>query len=263
MSSEQHNSLQDVERLAMIAPWTTHPQSIRTIFFDAGFTLLHPTISMLTMVQQVCEQQGISPSPAAIQESMSFAERYFHGNHHVVHRTWADDDAIATFWRAYYTDILKPLVPAEVLPQCIETLEGHFDSPLGWQPFADVVPILQRLQHRYTLGIISDWGHSLGPILSEHHLSQFFDVLLVSATNRTAKPEQYLFEEALRRADALGDYTLYVGDTYVQDILGARGAGIHPVLIDRQQYHDSKDIDCPVITDLYQLVTLLDLEESL
>lgn len=35
------------------------PQSIRTIFFDAGYTLLYPTPSLLGVCQQVCQQFGL------------------------------------------------------------------------------------------------------------------------------------------------------------------------------------------------------------
>jgi FMN phosphatase YigB (HAD superfamily) len=44
----------------------------------------------------------------------------------------------------------------------------------------------------------------------------------------------------------------YVGDIYAIDVVGARGAGLHPVLIDETGSH--LDADCPRITRLVALL---------
>ncbi len=42
------------------------------------------------------------------------------------------------------------------------------------------------------------------------------------------------------------------------DVLGARAAGITPVLLDREQRQDKRTLDCLVVSDLYGLLDLLE-----
>ena len=45
----------------------------------------------------------------------------------------------------------------------------------------------------------------------------------------------------------------YVGDLYSVDVLGARAAGIHPVLLD--PHGDWGEVDCLTVSSLAELVT--------
>ena len=246
------------ERLLRIAPWLQHPQAIRAIFFDVGFTLLRPHPSMIEVVQRVAGRMGVAIALEALQDRTPVANQLFSGSHHATEATWADNEAINAFWDEYFTALLTPFfADGEQLRHCVAATLREFERAVTWQPFPDVIPALERLRGRYTLGIVSDWGIGLGPILQGHDLHHYFAFGVVSATSRRAKPDPALFVEALRRGDALGDYTLYVGDTYVQDILGARSVGIHPVLIDRRARLDPLEVDCPVIHTLDDLLGLL------
>ena len=252
-------------RLHALAPWLAYPQSIRAVFFDVGFTLLRPDPSIPEIVQRVAAQNGLMLDEAAIRNYLPAASRRFAGYHHALNATFADDALINAAWSGYFTELIAPFVPAdqpELLQRCVAATLAELDHHRGWQVYPDVRPTLARLAGRYTMGIISDWGTALGTILRDHDLSRYFAFQVVSATSRRAKPDPALFELALRRADALGDYTIYVGDTYVQDILGARAAGIHPVLIDRRHRFDDAQLDCPVIHSLADLVTLLGIDDG-
>jgi FMN phosphatase YigB (HAD superfamily) len=112
------------------------------------------------------------------------------------------------------------------------------------------------------LGIISDWGVGLGLILRHHGLIRYFDFAVISAAVRRAKPDPELFQTALRRADAIPDYAVHIGDSYVLDVLGARAAGITPVLIDRAGRLDPAQIDCLVVRDLFGLLDALEVPHS-
>jgi HAD superfamily hydrolase (TIGR01549 family) len=241
-----------------------HPQAIRAIFFDAGFTLIRPYPSIPEMVAQIGAREGLTLDPAAIKVYQAQAQSHFAGARHVLAATWADNAAINAAWAEYFTELFAPFMPAsqpDLLERCVAEALAMFDRHTAWQVFPEVMPTLATLRGRYTLGVISDWGVALGAILRDHDLSPYFDFLVVSATSRRAKPDPALFTLALERANALGQYTLYIGDTYVQDILGARAAGIHPILIDRRQVYDPAQLDCPVIHTLDELLPLLDLKE--
>ncbi|HLY31229.1 MAG TPA: HAD-IA family hydrolase, partial [Ktedonobacterales bacterium] len=144
----------------------------------------------------------------------------------------------------------------------IETLareaQQAFDSGESYALYPDVIPTLETLKaHGLTLGVVSDWGLSLGLIMRHHDLTPYFDFVVVSALTRRAKPDPALYHLALERANAIPDYALHVGDSYVRDVLGARAAGVTGVLLDRAHAIQPSQVDCPLIHDLHELVELL------
>lgn len=251
------DSALEMERRLQLAPWLRNPQAIRAVFFDAGYTLIRPNPSMYDVVSRAAQREGFSLTEAELRPRRAPMEQKYFGRHHVSLGTWADDKAITSVWTAFFTEYLEGLVPDTDRERVVSAVLNEIAHHGAWQPYEDVMPAFEAMRGHYTMGVISDWGVGLGPILRELGLSAYLDFLIVSATSRRAKPDPHLFETALQRANALGDYALYVGDTYVQDILGARAAGIHPVLIDRRQRYNPALLDCLVIHSLSDLTNLL------
>jgi FMN phosphatase YigB (HAD superfamily) len=105
------------------------------------------------------------------------------------------------------------------------------------------------------MGVVSDWGHGLEAILLELELGRYFEFVVVSSRLRVAKPDPRVFNMALARVDARSDQAVYIGDTYVKDVIGARAAGIAPVLLDRSGR--APEVDCPRIESLDELLELV------
>jgi putative hydrolase of the HAD superfamily len=242
------------------------PQAIRTIFFDAGFTLLRPYPSTPEICQKVCRQLDLHIDLEHVQERMDAAEDYFLSQGRINRHTWADEQTINQFWIGYYMTLLRPLVAEHDearLYQLALAINEEFEKHTSWEVFPDVLPTLQALRTRgYTLGVISDWGIALGPILRQHHLTRYFDCLLVSATTRHAKPSPMLYQQALERVNAVADYTLHIGDSYIHDVLGARAVGMTPILLDRASRLDVDNVDCLLVHSLYELLDLLEVPGS-
>jgi putative hydrolase of the HAD superfamily len=238
------------------------PQSIRTIFFDAGNTLLRPFPSVPEICMQVCRQLDLHINLQAVEQQMAAAEDYFLRQARLNRHTWASEQAINELWIGYYMNLLRPFVEErdeKRLYQLARAINEEFGKHTSWQVFPDVLPVLEALRRaHYTLGVISDWGIMLGPILRDLRLTQHFDCLLISAAARHAKPSPMLYELALHRANAIADYTLHIGDSYIHDVLGARAVGITPVLLDRACKLDSGNVDCLLIHSLFELLDLLE-----
>jgi REG-2-like HAD superfamily hydrolase len=239
-----------------------HPQAIRTIFFDAGFTLLYPHPSIPEVCQQVCQQLGLHIQLDKLQQSMEEVEDLYFRQQLLSHSPWDDAQAIYQFWISYYTSILRPSVVEQDearLHRLAQAIYEEFGKHTNWKVYPDVPATLEQLQAQgYSLGVISDWGIELGPILRKLGLTRYFDCLLISAVTRYAKPSPHLYELALQRANAIPDYTLHVGDSYIYDVLGARASGITPVLLDRGNGLDVRNIDCMLIHTLDELLKLLE-----
>ena len=107
--------------------------------------------------------------------------------------------------------------------------------------FPDVIPVLKQLkQSGYKLGIISDCDKDVAEgIIRNHHLSGYFDVLIISSVFRLYKPNPILFHEALKLANCVSNEGLYVGDSGI-DIKGAKDVGLTTVIVQRSTLLDSK-----------------------
>lgn len=237
-----------------------NPQAIRAIFFDVGFTLLAPHPSVLHIVKEACMRQGIDIDTTCLRQQQRHAEEYLRRSTRAQPWTWSDEDAINATWAGYFTELLTPCLAdqPERLESCVRESVHAFDDAGNYALYPDVLPCLQALHdHGMRLGVISDWGISLSLILRHHDLVHFFDFAVISAQARRAKPDPQLFQTALERADAIPDYTIHIGDSYVLDVLGARSVGITPILLDRRRAHDPAHIDCLVATTLYDLLDWL------
>lgn len=243
------------------------PQAIRTIFFDAGYTLLHPSPSIPEVCQRVCQDVGLHIHLDQVRMRMQTVENIFFRQLRADRNTWANEDAIAQFWIDYYICLLEPFVeehdPTRI-SRLAHAIFEEFSKPTSWNMYPDVLPTLETLHaHRYSLGIISDWGMALGPIIRQHELIRYFDCLLISAVARHAKPSPALYELALQRANAISDFTIHIGDSYIHDVLGSRAMGITPILLDRHNRHSRKDVDCLLVHSLDELIDLLEIERRM
>ena len=240
-----------------------YPQSIRAVFFDVGYTLLAPHPSVVEIVTLYCAEHHLPVERACVEAHLPEAEAELRRLVRDDPFTWSDEHAITAVWLAYFTALLRPCLPeagGDELARHVLGLQQIFDGATSYALYPDVVPVLKTLTARnLTLGVISDWGIGLGLILRHHDLVQYFSFAVISAALRRAKPDPDLFATALRRADAIPDYALHIGDSYPLDVLGARAAGITPVLLDRNGRVDPAAMDCLVVRDLYGLLDALEI----
>jgi putative hydrolase of the HAD superfamily len=241
------------------------PQAIRTIFFDVGLTLLHAYPSDLEICRQVSERLGLQLRPQDLAKQSLVAEDFFIQHMRANRHVWANDATIREFWIMYYMKMLQPLVVGhdeKLLRELARLIAHEYEAHTSWQMYPDVLPTLQALHasKKYTLGAISDWSHALGSILQRLHLNTYFDCLVISSVTGHSKPSTILYETALERANTIADYTLHIGDSYTQDVLGARAVGMIPVLLDRKRQIQQSQVDCLLIHELSDLLALLEIE---
>lgn len=70
-----------------------------------------------------------------------------------------------------------------------------------------------------------------------------------------AKPDPAIFELALATVGTTPDRAIHVGDAYQYDVLGARAAGVRPVLVD--PFDLRADVDCERVASLVEVAALL------
>jgi putative hydrolase of the HAD superfamily len=126
----------------------------------------------------------------------------------------------------------------------------------GWAAFDDVEPTLPLLQG-FRLGVITNGdGGQQQAKLTALGLGSAFEVVVCSGDVGFAKPDRRIFHVAADRLGLSPDLCLFVGDRRDSDALGAIGAGMSALWLNRKG-HPSPDDLVTEIETLHRLPTLL------
>ena len=96
--------------------------------------------------------------------------------------------------------------------------------------------LLAALRPRYRLGLVSNFDDTATAyeILRRHGLLAYLDGVVVSEALGLRKPHPALVRAGLSDLGLAPDEVLFVGDTFAEDVLGARAAGVDAAWIDAQ-----------------------------
>jgi putative hydrolase of the HAD superfamily len=105
---------------------------------------------------------------------------------------------------------------------------------LRFAAYPEVAGVLRRLRAGGArLIVVSNWDISLHEALAQAGLSPLIDGVVSSAAVGAAKPSPAVFRAGLALAGVPAERALHVGDSYDEDVAGARAAGIAPILLTR------------------------------
>jgi FMN phosphatase YigB (HAD superfamily) len=195
---------------------------LKTIFFDVGNTLLFPNRSVILAS---LHKRGITPTLdhwQAVERAtkQKFDDILQHG-----------DPADHGFWFMFHTQLL-----AELGIQDDQLRNEMVDLTRISANWCILVPgtqeFLDRLRKRYALGVISNADGRIRAVLEHCGIAQYFASITDSGIVGCEKPHADIFQAALRSMKADPSHSLYVGDVYSVDYLGATGTGMHAILFD-------------------------------
>lgn len=131
-----------------------------------------------------------------------------------------------------------------------EGAQEHLDRNRKW---------LATLQDRYRLGVISNnFGNTRG-WCDEYNLLPLLDIVVDSTVVGISKPEAGIFHAALTGLSTLPEQAIYVGDTYSDDVVGAKGVGMWAAWLVGEE-----DKECPDASLVdFQLTKLQELQRVL
>ena len=115
-----------------------------------------------------------------------------------------------------------------------EALTAALLASLRFTAFADVEPAIAAARARgQRIVAVSNWDISLTDVLGRLQLAQRLDGIVTSAQVGARKPSAEIFVRALSVAGVAPAEAVHVGDSVDEDVVGARSAGIEPILIRR------------------------------
>ena len=202
------------------------------VLFDAGYTLLAPTTSIADAYLLAAWSLGVmAPEPlfrgrlAELWSSLRDAYRSHHPD------LESSEELERESWRRFTADLAAPFPDlAAVHSQWFDLLVEYFDSPSAWKANEGAEALLDSLVDRgVTIGIVSNWHSALHGILDGLRLLPYLSFVLTSAEVGRKKPHRAIFDAALTRAGVAPESAVHVGDSWEEDVLGARAVGIRPI----------------------------------
>ncbi len=225
---------------------------IKAVFFDWMNTLTHAEPERHEQFCQIARELGIKLSPQGVIRGLYAAGSQLPAG---APYRWRESEDPDVFLR--YLEIM--LAAAEVkLPRdtVLEILKRINRSAIKetYVLYDDVLPILKMLKRRgLVIGLITSLTKDMNLICRDLGLAPYIDFVVTAKEVGSNKPKPPIFLAALERAGVAASEAVYVGDQYDTDVVGARGVGIGPVLIDRYDLVPEVN-DCPRIHSLSEVV---------
>ena len=232
--------------------------TVRAILYDAGRTLVRPRPQEPEIWDLLARQLGVE---LVRERKMPDVGHFYYVRLGQDGLGAYDSDAHArSFWAEYYVHALLDAgldLPRGELLSAGDAIYDWYQRPEQWEPYPEVLEALRRAHERGLMqGVVSDWGTDLTPMLHAHEITQHLEFVVASAAVGTSKPHPDIFRYALARADLRPAQVVYVGDSYVADVLGARAVDIAPILIDREG--KAPPVDCPVVSSLLDVLDVIE-----
>jgi putative hydrolase of the HAD superfamily len=211
----------------------------RVIFFDVGNTLLFPNrLKMLAPIASdrhpTLEQWQALERRTKIEFDRGMRSgRVDHG-----------------FWWIFHTYLLDNL--NEGRDGLVQELVRNTQDSANWdQLLPGTRAVLEQIRQKYRIAVISNADGKIENVLSRCGIADCFESITDSGIIGFEKPRAEIFEAALRTMNVPANQSLYVGDVYSVDYIGATSVGMQAILFDvAGAYRDRPD---PRVEKLAQL----------
>jgi len=119
---------------------------------------------------------------------------------------------------------------------CAVELVREWERHENFFLYDDTLPTLAELRrHGLRIGLVSNGQRDLEEFARHHSLD--VDVCVGSLSHGHVKPHRSIFEAALTALEAGPGDAAMVGDSFADDIAGARALGMRAILLDRDGLH--------------------------
>ena len=214
------------------------------IFFDVGNTLLFPNRDAIL---KPLHDRGITPTLAQWHAIERKTKKEFDSQM----RTGTIDHG---FWHLFYSHLLAGLGISD------DGLQKQLTDTTRISANWCIIPpgtreVLERIGKRYQIAVISNADGKIHEVLGACGIADCFRTITDSGSVGYEKPHPAIFEAALRGLNAAPEESLYVGDGYAIDYVGATNAGMQAMLLDVAGAYRE--------TNYARVESLIELEEKL
>lgn len=192
----------------------------RFVFFDVGNTLLFPNRARM-----------LAPLPAALHPTLEAWQALERRTKHEFDAEYMGGKVDHSFWWTFHTHLLQGLNAMD--DRLRDALVVNTQNSANWdQILPGTREALERIQEEYKIAVISNADGKIDAVLGRCGIVDCFQSITDSGIVGHEKPHPAIFDAALRGMNANPADSLYVGDVYSVDYVGARKAGMQAVLFD-------------------------------
>ena len=230
---------------------------IKAVFFDFYHTLVTYEPPQEELEAEALKELGVSVSPEVLRRPIMAADEFIYNE--IARRQLSNrsqEEKMALYIK-YQETVLREAGIKYDQKLVLGLLGKMQQTKMNLALFDDVAPALTDLKSRgIILGIISNMEQDMTETLTRLGLPSWLEIVVTSQDAGFNKPRPEIFQEALRQAGVPPSEAIYIGDQYQVDVIGANGAGMKGILIDRNDYY--RDItDCLKISSLGEVVDYL------
>jgi putative hydrolase of the HAD superfamily len=196
----------------------------RFIFFDVGNTLLFPNRARI-----------LAPLPVEHHPTLATWQALERRTKQEFDLGMIGGTVDRGFWWTFHTYLLEQLnaVNEPMDNGARDALVENTQKSANWdQILPGTRDALERLRQEYAIAVISNADGKIDAVLRRCGIADCFASITDSGIVGHEKPHPVIFEAALRAMKAEAAESLYVGDVYSVDYVGARNAGMQAVLFD-------------------------------
>jgi putative hydrolase of the HAD superfamily len=218
---------------------------LKVIFFDVGNTLLFPNRAR---IHEPLAQRGFIPDADLLRDLECRTKNQFDG------MMTTNGSTDHSFWWMFYSQLLSEigLNDDAVRDQLVASIRnsGNWDTI---RP--GTAEQLREIGERYQIAVISNADGKIEDVLQRCGIADCFRTITDSGLVGYEKPHPEIFRHALKSMNAAPEESLYVGDVYSIDYLGAIGARMRAVLMDVPGAYRDKAV--PRVESLEELQAIL------
>ena len=236
------------------------PNGIQAIFFDLDGTLRHNIPSGGDVFANYASQLGLRISPEDHLRAMRWEHYYWANSIDLKADREIYPEENHEFWQNYCRRQLIALGASngqveELAPKVSQYMDDSY-RPQSIVP-DDVLQMLPQLQQAgYFMAVISNREKPYQQEIEMLGIASYFVFSMAGGEVNAWKPEPEIFFHACKRMNVTPSQAMYIGDNYFADVVGARRAGLQPVLYDPRGIFP--DAGCPVLSSFDQLPSVLE-----
>jgi putative hydrolase of the HAD superfamily len=230
---------------------------IKAVFFDLYNTLVGFDPPREETEAKILKELGVEVTPEALLRPIAAADDFIYKEHARYSLGRRSKEETVELYSEYHGIILKEVGIEPSWELITGILKKWLKADYKMVLFDDVIPTLNQLKERdLILGLISNVDRDITPLYEELGLANWLGVVVTSQEAGFNKPAPQIFRAALRKVKLRPIEALYVGDQPQIDVVGANGAGMFGILIDRKGIF-SDATNSPRISSLTQVAEYL------
>jgi putative hydrolase of the HAD superfamily len=228
---------------------------IKAIFFDWFNTLAHYQPPREELESQALKELGFAVSPKALSPGVYLADKYLYEENGRIPIRQRNREEQNKLYTRFHRIILKEAgitADDDIVSRLLFRM-FELNNKMTFVLFDDVSATLKGLKEKkLKLGLLTNLQTEVDSMCRNLGIADFLDFTVTSAEVGADKPQPPIFLKALELARVQAGEAIHVGDQYQNDVLGARGVGISPILLDRADYY-AEITDCPRIRTLTEV----------